>query len=128
MSKQVRYAVRTFLIKDNKVVCTKYKKNNIGFIDIPGGKIEDGETSDIAAVREFKEETGIIISDLEKIGTIIIEYPNRIYYMEELLQQDKRYAITYLLQPEFTNEFENKSINVKFLVNGNHSIIDYFRF
>lgn len=152
MTKKTRKAVRTFLIKDNQVICTKYKIDNVGYIDIPGGKIEIGETPQNAAIREFKEETGIDISDLEKLGNIIVEYPDRIYEMEifktnkyngipqefdenesfwisidDLLKKQKRYAITYLLQPEFQNELKNKSINIKFLVDNNHKIIDYSR-
>lgn len=44
MTKKIRNAVRTFLIKENQVICTKYKIGNVGYIDIPGGKIELGET------------------------------------------------------------------------------------
>ena len=37
--KQVRKAVRTFLINDNKVIVIKYKTNkNMSYYDIPGGK------------------------------------------------------------------------------------------
>lgn len=82
MTKKIRDAVRTFLIKDNQVICTKYKIDNVGYIDIPGGKIEPNEIPQQAAVREFKEETGIDISELEKVGKIIVEYPDRIYNME----------------------------------------------
>ena len=40
--KQVRKAVRTFLINDNKVIVIKYKTNkNMNYYDIPGGKIEE---------------------------------------------------------------------------------------
>ena len=59
MNKKTRKAVRTFLINDNKVVATKYKtEKNLDYYDIPGGKIEDAETSTEASIREFKEETG----------------------------------------------------------------------
>lgn len=152
MNKKIRDAVRTFLIKDNQVVCTKYKIENIGYIDIPGGKIEVGETPQQAAIREFKEETGIDISELEKVGKIIIEYPDRIYNIEvflaakysgfpqefdenesfwipinDLLECENRYAITYLLQPEFKNELESKRINIKFLTDENHKVLDISR-
>ena len=42
MNKTIRKAVRCFLIKDNKVVVTKYKQGSLkeGYYDIPGGKIE----------------------------------------------------------------------------------------
>ncbi len=149
MHKNIRNAVRTFLIEDNSVICTKYKVDNFGYIDIPGGKIELDETPQQAAVREFKEETGIDISELEKLEKIIVEYPDRIYNMEvfiatkyngfpqefnenesfwvsinDLLKNEKRYAITYLLQPEFQNVLKTKSINIKFLVDENHKVLD----
>lgn len=152
MTKKVRNAVRTFLIKDSQVVCIRYKMDNVGWIDIPGGKIEMGETPQMAAVREFQEETGIGISELERLGKIIIEYPDRIYNIEvfvaneyngslqefdenesfwipikDLLMMENRYAITYLLQKEFQNELETKSIHVKFLVDENHKVLEYSR-
>ena len=151
LNKKVRNAVRTFLIEDDKVVCTKYKTLNVGYYDIPGGKIEDGETPEDAAIREFKEETGLDVYNLEKVGNVIIEYPDRIYNMEtfiansydgvpqefeenfsfwididNLLKEKNRYAITYLLQPEFKNDFKNKNVNVKFLVDENHKVINYY--
>lgn len=61
MTMPIRNAVRCFLIKDNKIVCIKHKINRIGYFDIPGGKIEDGETEKEAVIREFKEESGLII-------------------------------------------------------------------
>lgn len=45
MTKKIRNAIRTFLIKDNQVICTKYKIGNVGYVDIPGWKIELDETS-----------------------------------------------------------------------------------
>ena len=36
----IRYAVRVFAFKDNKVACIKYKNINKDYFDIPGGKIE----------------------------------------------------------------------------------------
>ena len=80
MNKKVRKAVRTFLINDNNIVVTKYNtKINLDFYDIPGGKIEENETSEQASIREFKEETGITIISQKMIGHAIIEYPERIF-------------------------------------------------
>lgn len=67
MDKPIRKAVRSYLIKDNKVVVTKYKKGNRkeGYYDIPRDKIEDGEIPKQTAIREMKEETGIDIKNLK---------------------------------------------------------------
>lgn len=89
MEKKVRNAVRCFLIKDNKVVVTKYKKGNRkeGYYEIPGGKIENGENAEQTAVREMKEETGIDIeiNDLKHKGVITVEYPDRIFILDTFI-------------------------------------------
>lgn len=81
MNKPIRKAVRCYLIKDDKVVVTKYKKGNKkeGYHDIPGGKIEEGENPEQTAIREMKEETGLKVGNLKYKGNMIIEYPNRIF-------------------------------------------------
>ena len=79
MDKKIRNAVRTILMENNKVVVIKYKNHDTGYYDIPGGKIEDGETAEEASLREFKEETGVIINKQHCIGYSTIEYPERIY-------------------------------------------------
>ena len=79
MEKKIRKAVRTYLIRDNKIVVIKYKEHDNGYYDIPGGKIEDGETIEYASIREFKEETGITITKQHHIGHNTIEYPERIF-------------------------------------------------
>ena len=79
MDKPTRKAVRCYLIKDNKVVAIKYKKGNRkeGYYDIPGGKIEEGETAKQTAIREMKEETRIDVKNLKYKGIITKEYPDR---------------------------------------------------
>ena len=79
MDKKIRKAVRTYLMKDNKVIVINYKEHDNGYYDIPGGKIEDGETAYETSVREFKEETGITITKQHCIGHNTIEYPERIF-------------------------------------------------
>lgn len=83
MNKSIRKAVRCFLIKDDKVVAIRYKEgNNKDYYDIPGGKIEENETSIQAAIREFKEETGIEITNPMEIGKAYIECPNLIFDLD----------------------------------------------
>lgn len=71
MNKNVRHAVRVFAIKNGQIVCIKYKNINKDFFDIPGGKIEDGETAIEACIREFKEETGMDIDDVNFMGKVM---------------------------------------------------------
>ena len=151
--KKVRNAVRCFLIKDDKVVCIKYKTGEIGYLDIPGGKIEKGETPEEASIREVYEETGMKVSDLVSVGEAIIEYPDRIFpfhvflatefsgmpkeqveneaffiSIKDLELQEKRFDITYLLtylltSEELQKDFNAKNINVKFYCDINHKIL-----
>lgn len=41
-----------------------------GFWNAPGGKIEQGEKADDAAIREVKEETGLDVKSLERFGSL----------------------------------------------------------
>ena len=83
MAKYIRRAAKCILIRDNKVLVIKYKTGNkIGYYDIPGGKIEEGETSQEAAIREMKEETGIDVSNLVKVGILEVEYSERKFYFD----------------------------------------------
>ena len=145
----IRYAVRVFAFKDNKVACIKYKNINKDYFDIPGGKIEDGETEIQTCIREFKEETGMDINDLKCIGNVEIIYPgknkkfvmktyiankvngnpldlddNYAYWLpiNELTKNEKRFAITHLLDDDLINYFESEKINILFTCDDNHNI------
>lgn len=147
--KKVRNAVRCFLVQDEKVVCIKYKTGEIGYLDIPGGKIEEGETPEEASIREVYEETGMKVSDLVKVGDVIVEYPDRIFNfkvflatsfsgipkeqeeneaffisIKDLEQEEKRFAITHLLtREELREDFYAKNIKVKFYEDMIHKIV-----
>lgn len=145
----IRYAVRVFAFKDNKVACIKYKNTNKDYFDIPGGKIEDGETEVQTCIREFKEETGMDIDDLKCIGNIEIRYPNKKFIMKtylankvngdpqefddnysywlsikELTENEKRFAITHLLDDDMIRYFESNNLNILFICDSNHNIVD----
>lgn len=146
MEKKIRKAVRTFLIKDNNIIVIKYKgETNKDYYDIPGGKIEDKETSIQASVREFIEETGIEILDQEYKGHVMIEYPDRIFdfdvytvrkyngepiefeenysmwkNIDELISEQKIFPSIEILKYIIKNNENN--INLKILCNKNHTI------
>ena len=90
MNKPIRKAVRCYLIKDNKVVVTKYKAGSIkeGYYDIPGGKIEEGEIPKEAAIREMQEETGLQVLDLKYKGKLIIEYPKKVFELSVFISHE----------------------------------------
>mgnify|MGYP000491247489 FL=1 len=90
MDKPIRKAVRCYLIKDYEVVVTKYKIGNKkeGYYDIPGGKIEEGESPKQTAIREMKEETGIEIQNLKYKGIMTIEYPDRLFIFDTFITKE----------------------------------------
>lgn len=55
---------RVVLIRKNRPEWQKDKLNGVG------GKIEVGETSDLAMIREFAEETGFLHGDWTKLGVM----------------------------------------------------------
>ena len=69
---------------------TKYKKGNKkeGYYDIPGGKIEEGESPKQTAIREMKEETGIEIQNLKYKGIMTIEYPDRMFIFDTFISKE----------------------------------------
>ena len=75
---------------------SKLKKKNInkkgnkkeGYYDIPGGKIEEGESPKQTAIREMKEETGIEIQNLKYKGIMTIEYPDRLFIFDTFITKE----------------------------------------
>lgn len=152
MDKPIRKAVRCYLIKDNKVVATKYKEGNkkAGYYEIPGGKIEEGETSIQTAIREMKEEVGVDVKNLKYKGNMITEYPNRIYEFDvfvtnecegepqefeentaewieinELLQKEKLLSNVMILDRFFIKGlYEDKNFNMYIRVDEDENILE----
>lgn len=89
-TKKVRKASKCYIFKDDEILVTKYKEGNLkeGYYDIPGGKIEEGETAEQTAIREVNEETGIIVKNLMYTGNIVVEYPNRIFNFEVFVSNE----------------------------------------
>lgn len=61
------------LVKDNKVLLAMKKRGfGIGKWNGVGGKVEDGETIEVAAIRETEEEIGVAteLSSIKNMGNI----------------------------------------------------------
>ncbi|MDF2679995.1 MAG: ytkD [Brevibacillus sp.] len=54
-----------------KLLFTRHRTRGI---ELPGGKIEPGESSLAAAVREVYEETGAVLEGIERIGQYTIDH------------------------------------------------------
>lgn len=152
MEKIIRRAVRCYCIKENKVVAIKYKKghNKEGYYDMPGGKIEDGELPEEAAIREIKEETGIDINNPMYKGKLIVNYGERQFDLDiflvsniegepeeaeentsewmdidELLKKDKKFSNIILLDNQFIDNLidEEKRVNILIEIDSEENII-----
>ena len=60
------------LIREGKFFIQKRRQQGVwaNLWEFPGGQIESGETPEEAVVREFMEETGMMVGELEKIHAI----------------------------------------------------------
>ena len=80
------------VIKNEKILLMRRKKNDAEYYAIPGGHIESGEYPEIAAVRELKEETNL---DAE-IDFLFLENEgnewHNYFYMAKNIQVDARFG------------------------------------
>ena len=72
---------------DHRFIRQQHPEREIGLL--PGGGIEEGETSDMAAVREVKEETGLDV-----------EIDRMLWHVEQLKEDgQQRYVNFFLAHP-----------------------------
>ncbi|MBR2766921.1 NUDIX domain-containing protein [Candidatus Saccharibacteria bacterium] len=64
---KIRFCVRVLLFNDKDEICV-VKSEKYGYMQLPGGGIEDGESIIKALCRETEEETGFLIKDIEPVG------------------------------------------------------------
>lgn len=65
MKTDKKRAVTILLHNEDGKILAVSRKNDVTDFGIPGGKVDDGETDEIAIIREVKEETGLSISNLK---------------------------------------------------------------
>jgi len=89
------------VVKDGKVLVTQHSKHK-GW-DFPKGHIEIGESSEIAALREVAEETGVKAEIIERVGE------TKYFYWEEgekILKTVAFYLMRYKSDGDATTAFE----------------------
>ena len=62
-----RFCVRVIIPNDKNEFCV-IRSEKYGYMQIPGGSIDDGENITEALRRETEEETGFLIKDIKPIG------------------------------------------------------------
>lgn len=67
---RTRYATRILLFNDEGEICV-VKSGKRGYLQLPGGGIEDGETIEEGLRRETVEETGYEIYDISPLGMTV---------------------------------------------------------
>ncbi|MDX1701575.1 MAG: NUDIX domain-containing protein [Melioribacteraceae bacterium] len=66
---------------DGKIALIKRVRSNHEYFVFPGGGVEEGESLEAAAIREIKEELGIVI-EIEKLLTTISFNNSMQYYFQ----------------------------------------------
>lgn len=68
-------AILCFIVQDGRVLLIRKKRGlGAGKINGPGGKLEPGETTLEAAIRETREEIGVTPRQLEERGTLHFQF------------------------------------------------------
>ncbi|HPT08306.1 MAG TPA: NUDIX domain-containing protein [bacterium] len=70
LNQRFHFGVYGILVSDNKMLFIKKSRGAYkGKYDLPGGGVEFNEKIEDALRREFMEETGIVLKDIEFIGS-----------------------------------------------------------
>jgi mutator protein MutT len=89
-------SVKGILLVNNKIVLLKNERNEW---ELPGGKIEPGETPEQCVLREIKEELGIVA---------MIDYLHDAW-MYKVGGKVNVFIVVYLCKPQFIDEKKIKS-------------------
>ncbi len=68
MSKVV-VSAKAIILNDDKFLVLKQSRPGMSYWDLPGGKLEYGETPEEAVIREVKEEVDLVVMPIKLIGT-----------------------------------------------------------
>ena len=80
--KEVRVSAAV-IVKNGRIYATRRTDGEQkGFWEFPGGKIEEGESSEDALVREIREELGVKIAVREFLTTVSYQYPSFFLVMD----------------------------------------------
>jgi len=68
-------ATLTFLVRDGQALLIRKKRGlGAGKVNAPGGRREDGESIERCAIREVREEVGVEVEALERLGELRFQF------------------------------------------------------
>lgn len=53
--------------KDGRLACVRVDRGDASYIDLPGGAVDGDESEQQALIREFAEETGLVIQPVDRL-------------------------------------------------------------
>jgi 8-oxo-dGTP diphosphatase len=98
------------LDKDQKIYLLHRNKKGLTQWELPGGKIEPNESAERAAIRELREELGVIVSLVKSLGTTHFEENNIEHVYNWFLAEIQEGELS-ILEPETFDEFKSFSLN-----------------
>jgi len=99
----VKTGIGVILYRDGKILMGKRINSHAPKFSIPGGHLEVGETFEESAIREVKEETGILIRNPK-----VIAVTNN---LETYEQEKLHYVSVILLATDFSGEAKTNEPN-----------------
>jgi len=107
------------------------KKPECGFLGVPAGKLELGETAEDAAVRELFEETGIHVEDRSQIlplGTVFMRKPHidYTYHLFKVLLDKFPEIILSSEHQNYTWASPNQMNELKLMVGAREALEKYY--
>ena len=82
MSESIRVRACLAVVEAGKLLLVPHYQTDVGDVqwNLPGGKVEFGETLEAAALREFQEETGLEAAIVGLLATSQVILPERPYH------------------------------------------------
>jgi len=86
------------IVNEKKEILVLFRKKH-GHYELPGGKVEQGETIEQAALRECKEETGVNLELIRYIGHEDFEIEGKSFRSHNFLAKIKGNEKPYVTEP-----------------------------
>lgn len=66
---KIQFATKAFILKDGKYLALHKTEATHSLYELPGGRMEFGETAEETLIRELKEETNYIVEPIRLLDT-----------------------------------------------------------